>query len=109
MMPRPNKYRNKKVEYDGHKFDSKKELKRYHELKLLERAGQIKGLELQKRFPFVVQEKRICVYVADFYYLEQGGGEVVEDVKSEITKKNPVYRIKNKLFEAIYGYQIREV
>ncbi|WP_421782656.1 DUF1064 domain-containing protein [Kiloniella litopenaei] len=109
MPARPNKYRNKKVEYDGHKFDSKKEARRYQELKLLERAGEVKGLELQKRFPFVVEDKRICVYVADFYYLEQGGGEVVEDVKSPVTRKDPVYRIKNKLFEAIYGYKITEV
>lgn len=33
-----NKYNNKKVEYDGHVFDSQKECTRYKQLKLLERA-----------------------------------------------------------------------
>lgn len=32
-----NKYRNNKVTYDGIIFDSKKEAKRYAELKMLER------------------------------------------------------------------------
>lgn len=42
-----NKYRNNKVEYDGIIFDSKKEAKRYAELKLLERTGRIKELRRQ--------------------------------------------------------------
>ena len=45
-----NKYFNKKVIIDGIKFDSKKEAKRYTELKLLKKAGIIKELELQKVF-----------------------------------------------------------
>ena len=109
IMPSKNKYRAKKVTVDGHTFDSKREAKRYGELKLLERSGDIKGLELQRKFPLVVNEQKICSYICDFYYLEQGGGWVVEDVKSPITRKNPTYRIKNKLMKAIYGIEIREV
>jgi hypothetical protein len=90
------------VEIDGVRFDSGKEARRYNELKLLERAGQIKNLELQPRF--VLQESfkrngethRKIEYVADFRYIEDGK-QVVEDVKSVITKKHPVYALKKKL------------
>lgn len=43
-MYRYNKYKNQKVVVDDIKFDSKKEASRYLELKLLEKAGQIRGL-----------------------------------------------------------------
>ena len=45
-----NKYRNKKAQVDMYEFDSIKESKRYKELKLLERAGEISNLELQPKF-----------------------------------------------------------
>ena len=44
------KYNNKKVVLNGITFDSQKEARRYRDLSLLERAGEIKGLELQKAF-----------------------------------------------------------
>jgi hypothetical protein len=39
----------------------------------------------------------------------KNGSEVVEDVKSAITAKNPVYRLKKKLVEAIHNVKINEV
>ena len=45
-----NKYSNKKVTIDGFKFDSKKEAKRYSELKLLLRANKITDLILQPKY-----------------------------------------------------------
>lgn len=97
-----NKFGNRHVKVDGIRFDSAKEARRYHELKLLEYAGQIQKLELQPRF--VLQEKfkrdgqthRKIEYVADFRYIEDGK-TIVEDVKSAITKKHPVYALKKKL------------
>ena len=44
------KYNNKKVVLNGITFDSQKEARRYRDLSLLERAGEIKDLELQKAF-----------------------------------------------------------
>ena len=44
------KYNNKKVVLNGITFDSQKEARRYRDLSLLERAGEIKSLELQKAF-----------------------------------------------------------
>jgi len=105
-----NKYRNKKTVVDGITFDSKKEAARYGELKMLERAGMIFFLELQPRFQIVdkVGNLRERYYIADFTYTENGV-KVVEDVKSEITRKNPVYRLKRQLFLARYpGCEFRE-
>ena len=45
-----SKFGAKKVERDGHKFDSKHEAGRYTELKLLQRAGKITDLRLQVPF-----------------------------------------------------------
>jgi hypothetical protein len=58
---------------DGIRFASKKEARRYTELKLLERAGEITCLELQPKFPCVVNGKKVCTYIADFAYLDDSG------------------------------------
>lgn len=108
-----SKYGNHKVTLDGIAFDSEKEAIRYAELKLLQRAGEISGLERQKRFELQpaftdasgCRHKPIC-YVCDFFYLENGQ-EVIEDVKSPATADNAVYKLKKKMM--LYrGYEIRE-
>lgn len=99
-----SKYNNKKTQVDMYVFDSAKEAKRYRELVLLERAGEIQNLELQPRF--LLQEGfkknnkawRKLEYVADFKYIENGK-TVVEDVKGFETKE---FKIKRKLFEYKY-------
>ena len=71
-----NKYRNKKIQVDMYVFDSIAESKRYKELKLLERAGEISELELQPKF--LLQEGfkkngktyRKVEYIADFMYCQ---------------------------------------
>lgn len=106
------KYGNKKVKYDGIIFDSKKEARRYAELKLLERAGEIKDLELQKTFELIPSQRiggkvveRAVKYKADFCYTENGV-TVVEDTKGFRTKE---YIIKRKLMLYIHGIQIKEL
>jgi hypothetical protein len=97
-----NKFGNRYVRVDGIRFDSAKEARRYNELRLLERAGEIKNLELQPRFILQKSFKRDgkthrkIEYVADFRYIEEGKA-IVEDVKSSITRKHPVYALKKKL------------
>jgi len=104
---KPSKYRNIKVEYDGVHFDSKRERDRYQELKLLERAGEIRDLILQPAFPLIVNGHKIGTYRGDFQYTECASGEqIVEDVKGVRT---PVYRLKKKIVAALYGIEIREV
>ena len=105
-----NKYRNIR----GRGFDSRKEQRRYNELLLLQRAGKIRGLERQKAFTVVPAQYidgkcvfRAVKYVADFVYYE-GDLYVVEDVKSEATRKNREYVIKKKLMLWTQGILIRE-
>lgn len=111
-----NKYGNRKVVIDGYTFDSTKEGNHYIDLKYRMLAGEIKNLELQK--PFILDEgfrdnngkwQRDFKYVADFYYYDVKRGEyVIEDVKSEATKKDKVYRIK-KRFMLKHGLVIEEI
>ncbi|NYH21409.1 DUF1064 domain-containing protein [Paraburkholderia bryophila] len=107
---KPSKYRNTKCESGGIKFDSKREMHRWHELVQMQVRGEISELELQ--VPFILADGVVIAgrkrpplrYVADFVY-EQGGETVVEDVKGRVTEG---YRIKRHLMAA-RGIQIREV
>ena len=106
-----SKYRAIPTTIDGIRFASRAESHRYQELKLLIKAGQITDLVLQPAFPIHVNGQKICVYRSDFQYNELCDGvwtRIVEDVKSPFTKKNPVYRLKNKLLVAVHGITIRE-
>ena len=102
-----NKYYNKKLIVDGIKFDSKKEAKRYLELKLLKRAGKIRDLELQPEFvlqPSYINNKgksiRAITYIADFVYYDiEKEKYVIEDTKGFRTD---VYKLKKKIFEYKY-------
>lgn len=79
-----NKYNAKKAEIDGITFDSKKEARRYAELKLLLRGGEIRDLRLQVEYELIPKQagERACNYIADFVYQDVRTGEtVVEDVK----------------------------
>lgn len=94
-----HKYHNKKTTISGIDFDSKKEAERYVILKMLEKNGTIKNLQMQKKFLIVPKEgnnTRARYYIADFVY-EENGKTIVEDVKSAITKRNPVYSLKKAL------------
>ena len=100
-----SKYNNIKTEVDGEVFDSAKEAKRYGELKLMEKAGEITGLCKQVSFKLST-----CKYVADFVYYEVKQKEwIVEDVKSDVTKKLPVFRLKKKAMMHELEILIKEV
>jgi hypothetical protein len=99
-----NKYRNVRTEVDGIKFASKREAVRYSQLKLLERAGEIRNLLLQPRYPLVVSGQHVCTYVGDFQYDDEGlGRRITEDAKGVKTKD---FIIKAKLFHALYGREV---
>ena len=111
VIPQPklrSKYNNVKKEVDGKKFDSTKESKRYLELKSMVERGEISELHEQVKFTFAHNGVKICSYIADFTY-NKDGKEVVEDVKSEMTKKLPVYKMKKKMMVAFFGIEINEV
>lgn len=104
-----SKFKNVKVEVDGEKFDSKKELARYAELVLLQKGGDISELKRQKTFHLEIYGQLICKYIADFCYCDKNYNLVVEDVKSKHTRTLPVYRIKKKLMAALLNIEIKEV
>ena len=120
------KYRNKKTVADGLVFDSRKEAARYRELRLLQFAGEISDLEIQKEFELIpaqyetfprygkngqrLKDGKRCIekpvkYKADFVYKENGS-EIVEDTKGVKTKD---YIIKRKLMLYVHNIKIREV
>lgn len=102
------KYKSKKTVVHGITFDSKKEAARYLELLLLANNGTITNLELQPRLDLVVNGQKIGFYRGDFSYYENGIRKI-EDVKSAVTAKIKVYRLKKKLVKAIHGIDIIEV
>ncbi|WP_276483592.1 DUF1064 domain-containing protein [Paraflavitalea pollutisoli] len=105
-----SKYGNQVVEIDGIRFDSAKEGKRYGQLKIMQKAGEIGFLELQVVYELEVNGGKISSYVADFVYVIQATGEkVVEDVKSDATRKNRAYRLKKKLMKQLLNIDIKEV
>lgn len=99
-----SKYGNMKVSEDGECFDSKAELRRYHELKLLLAGGKISNLKVHPVFEIIPAFKRdgktirATHYEGDFLYLE-GIQWVVEDVKGVETA---AFKIKRKLFLCRY-------
>lgn len=106
-----SKYRNQKIVVDGIAFDSKKESRRWFELQALQRQAQVRKLRRQVPIEIKINGKLVAQYVADAVYEEKvkfGWSEVVEDVKSPITRRNPVYRLKRRCLAAM-GIAIREV
>lgn len=107
-----SKYHSRKITRDGMTFDSVKEYKRFQELALLERAGQVSDLQRQVKFELIPSQRingkvveRACTYIADFVYF-QDGQMVVEDTKGFKTKD---YIIKRKLMLHVHGIRIKEV
>ena len=115
-QPKPSKLRNVKTIVDGLSFDSKKEAKRYAELKLLVKAGDVSNLELQRSFELIPKQKlssgkteRACHYIADFVYC-YNGKTWVEDVKGMRTgQAYALFVVKRKLMLLVHGIEVIEV
>lgn len=106
------KYGNRKVTADGQTFDSRKEYRRFCELRLLEKAGEVADLRRQVRFELLPAQRidgkvveRSVTYIADFTYTENGQ-TVVEDTKGIRTKE---YILKRKMMLFFHGIVIKEV
>src|SRR5437870_3744175 len=106
---KPSKYRSQVTTCQkGHQHDSAKESRRCDELHLMQVERTVYDLEIQPKYVLEVKGKKVCTWTADFRYLDEWGHLVIEDVKSSITRTNPAYRIKVKLFTAIYGIKVLE-
>ena len=125
-----SKYHSKRTIYDGIVFASAKEARRWQDLKLMEAAGEISGLDRQVKFLLIPAQRekttgtyyrgkrrgqpkpgrvieKECSYYADFVYTDRRSGEkVVEDTKGVRTE---AYKIKRKLMLYVHGIRIKEV
>ena len=109
-----SKYNSRKTVIDDITFDSKKEAKRYVELKKKQDEGEITDLRLQVPFELVPsftieidgkkRKRRNIRYIADFVYYKDGQ-KIVEDVKG---RKTDIYKLKKKLFEYKFKITIKE-
>jgi len=107
-----SKYHSRKTVINGHIVDSRREARRYQELLLLQKCGEISNLTRQVRFQLLPSQKgsdgktieRPVSYVADFVYMHNGK-KVVEDVKGFRT---PDYILKRKMMLFFHGIRILE-
>lgn len=104
--PRRSKFGNLKVEIDGIKFDSKKEANYYSKLVLLQKSGEVLKFELQPKFEININGIKCGFYKADFKVIWKSGSVKIIDVKG---MKTPVYSLKKRIIEALYGIKIIEV
>lgn len=110
LVKRGNKFHAVKTTIDGITFDSKKEARRWRMLVLLKELGAITELERQVSYDLTVNGVKVARYVADFRYRDKDRNDelIVEDVKSEATRKLPLYRLKRRLMLACHQIVIRE-
>ncbi|MDA7663848.1 DUF1064 domain-containing protein [bacterium] len=122
-----SKYGATRLTVDGETFDSKGEHKRYADLLIKQRLGEIRNLQRQPKFPLAIDGKPILirserykngrqvVYTADFQYDEQlppaGNWDidppwhvVIEDFKGYDTTES---RLRRAVFEAQYGKLVK--
>lgn len=111
VPPRRNKYgATKVVDADGTVHDSKREARRWYQLKALEAAGEIRDLIRHVRYDLVVNDVKIGRYTSDAEYIVvKTGARVVEDAKSPATRKARDYPLRQKLMLACHGITIVEV
>lgn len=93
---------------DGQKFRSKLEATFYNRVKLLKQQGEIVEFSREVPFELVVNGFHVCTYVCDFVLKWKDGTVQHIDCKSQPTI-TPVYRLKKKLMEAVYGIILKEI
>lgn len=99
-------------------FDSKREARRYMDLWLMQRSGEIANLRTQVKYPLLPKQvrsdgtmERAIDYVADFVY-EKDSETVVEDSKGFRNTASAAYRVfvmKRKMMLYFHGITVREV
>ncbi|MCR4303705.1 MAG: DUF1064 domain-containing protein [Gallionella sp.] len=114
---RRQKYGNKvTTDADDTKHASKKQATRYRDLGLLLKSGEILMLAREVRFRLpggveyradhVFCNQRALMVIAE---LIKDGDMTVEDVKSEATRKDKVYKIKARQMRECLGIAVKEV
>jgi len=91
---------------DGMTFASLAEGRRYGELKLRERIGEIFDLRCQPAFDCVVNGVHVLRYTVDFAYRDATGREVYEEVKSGRSGRERDWKLRRALVQALHGVSI---
>lgn len=99
-----SKYKAQKVVIDGILFHSKKEGRRYVELRMLLKAGEITDLKMQVPYELNSGGTHSLKYISDFEY-ERNGEHVTEDCKGY---KTAIYKKKRRLMKSVWGIEILE-
>lgn len=122
-----NKYKNKKVTYNGIVFDSEREYKRYLVLEEAQKNGVISDLECHPKWELIpamykteikkmktknkivnkLRQRAVC-YTADFKYIKDGI-EIVEDVKISKYLLPKEYILKEKMMLYFHNVEIKRV
>lgn len=126
------KYHARKVTVGDVTYDSQKEFNRWCDLKSLERAGLISGLQRQVKYVLIPTQReayerygksgrrlkdgekvleRECAYIADFTYMDNTTRKlIVEDVKGyQKGKAYDLFVIKRKLMLERFGVRVHEI
>lgn len=117
-LARQHSHKRVKIVHNGvpYTLDSKREYEVYQELALLEKAGEIRSLEIHKRFELIPpnEDFRGISYESDFCYQDSikdcNGKRIwfkstqVLDVKGWQTE---IFKLKEKMFRHRYGFKIR--
>ena len=106
-----------KIKIGDEVFDSVAEHDRYLELLVMQKTGQIKELECHPKYEILPkqvtppgkQNFKPVIYTPDFRYKTADGREVVEEVKSEYTRKEKDYVIRRKLIFYTLGVYVEEI
>lgn len=106
VPPPKAKYGNRKTVIEGIEFHSNREAERWLVLRAMERDGLIRDLRRQIDIPLVVNGVKVCKFVCDFEYFDVAAGCIVHDDAKGF--RTPEYRIKAKLYAALFGRAIRE-
>lgn len=113
-MTSRNKFHASPTVIDGIRFASTAEARRYAELRLLERAGEITHLKCQPKWKFVIDGRPVLIrsdgypngrqagYRADFSYFDRDGHMIVEDVKGGKATVSEAYRLRRAIVEAMH-------
>jgi hypothetical protein len=101
-VKKESKYHAVHVEIDNIKFASKKEGRRYEELKALKHLGDVKFFLRQTPFHLPGKTK----YLLDFMVFWKNGNVTFEDTKGMRTQ---MYKLKKRQVEEIYPIKILEI
>lgn len=107
-LKRRGKYNAKRVEFDGIRFDSKAEMRRYVVLKDMQEHGEIDNLTVHPKYRLLKgftncqgEKLRGVTYTPDFRYTI-GDEVIVEDVKGGRATQTALFVVKMKWFQSLY-------